>query len=110
MNWNEAEASDQIFYVFDRFRVITGHEDHTATTILCGPFVEAFNDYRIERLHNPGAGCQRSDHLARALVSKVSQYEIRGVRAERVRRVDEHPSVPRGQASKCVFDIRPGDG
>src|SRR6267378_5684629 len=56
-----------------------------------------------------GAGCQRSDHLARALVTKVRQYELGTVRAERVRRIDEDPSVPRRQASKCVLDIRPGD-
>src|SRR6266403_6414396 len=52
---------------------------------------------------------QRSDHLARALVTKVRQYEFGAVLAERVRRIDEGPSVPRRQASKCVLDIRPGD-
>src|SRR5216684_7543335 len=89
MNGREAEAGDQILHEFDRLRVIPGYEDNPATTVLCRPLVEAFNDDRIERLHNSGAGCQRSDHLARALVTKVRQYEFGAVRAERVRRIDE---------------------
>src|SRR5229473_1956814 len=94
----------------DRLRVISGYEDDAAATVLCRPFVEAFNDNRIKRLHDSGAGRQRSDHLARALVTEVRQYEFGAVRTERVSSIDEDPSVPRRQASKCALDIRPGDG
>jgi len=110
MNGREAEAGDQILYEFDRLRVIPGYEDDAAATVFCRPLVEPFNDDRIERLYDSGAGRQCGDHLARAPVAKVCQHEFGTVRAERVRRIDEDPSIPRRQASKCVLDIRPGDG
>src|SRR5882672_6291790 len=86
-----------------------GAEDDAAATVLCGPLIEALNDDRVVRLHDSRARRQRGYDLARALVTKVGQYELGTVRAERVRRIDEDPSVPRRQASKCVLDIRPGD-
>ena len=56
MNRRETEARDQILHEFDRLRVISGYEDDAAATLLRRTFVEAFNDDRIERLHDPRPG------------------------------------------------------
>ena len=80
MNRRETEARDQILHEFDRLRVISGYEDDAAATLLRRTFVEAFNDDRIERLHDPRPRCQRSDNLARAFVTEISQYEFGAVR------------------------------
>jgi hypothetical protein len=94
----EAETRDQALGEFDRLGVVPGHEDDAAATIFYGPFIEAFGDDRIERLHDPAARRQASPYLAGSLVAQVGQHEIRAVFAERIRRVDEYPAVPRRQA------------
>jgi hypothetical protein len=50
---------------FGRLWVIPGDEDNAAATILCGPFIEARGNDRIERLHHPGARRQAGYHFAR---------------------------------------------
>ena len=76
--------------------------------VLCGPLIEVRGDDRIERLHEPSAGRQGSDHFARPRTAQIGQHELGAVLNERVCCVDEYSAVPRWQARSASLTFGQG--
>ena len=85
-------------------------EDHATSSVLHRPFIEAGGDDRIERLDDAGAWRQGRHDLARALAAEIGEDERRTRLDEGIRRIDEHPAVPGGQALQRGLDVSPRHG
>src|SRR6266403_1840069 len=94
----EAETLDELFDEGARFEMVPRDEDHATSSVLHRAFIESGGDDRIERLDDAGAWRQRSHYLAGALAAEIGEDELRTRLDERIRRIDEHPAVPGGQA------------
>src|SRR5256886_509073 len=94
----EAEPRDELFDECGRFGMIPRDEDHATSSVLNGPFIETVGDDRIERLDDAGTWRQGRHDLARALAAEIGEDEFRTRLDEGIRRIDEHPAVPGGQA------------
>src|SRR5205823_4474850 len=67
-------------------------------------------DDRIERLDDAGTWRQGRYDLARALAAEIGEDELRARLDEGIRRIDEHPAVPGGEALQRRLDVSPGHG
>src|SRR2546425_12061373 len=85
-------------------------EDHGTSSFFPRPFIEAGGDDQIERLNDAGPGRQGRHDLARALAAEVGEDELRTRLDEGIRRIDEHPAVPGGEALQRRLDVSPGHG
>src|SRR2546426_8858924 len=94
----EAETLDELFDECGRFGMVARDEDHATSSVLDRPFIEAGGDDRIERLDDAGTWRQGRHDLARALAAEIGEDELRTRLDEGIRRIDEHPAVPGGQA------------
>src|SRR2546430_4498260 len=94
----EAETLDELFDERGRFGMVPRDEDHATSSVLHRPFIEAGGDDRIERLDDAGTWRQGRHDLARALAAEIGEDELRTRLDEGIRRIDEHPAVPGGEA------------
>src|SRR2546430_15705948 len=85
-------------------------EDHATSSLLDRPFIEAGGDDRIERLDDAGTWRQGRHDLARALAAEIGEDELRTRLDEGIRRIDEHPAVPGGDALQRCLDVLSRDG
>src|SRR5205809_3239831 len=106
----EAETLDELFDECGRFGMVARDEDHATSSVLDRPFIEAGGDDRIERLDDAGTWRQGRHDLARALAAEVGEDELRTRLDEGIRRIDEHPAVPGGEALQRRLDVSPGHG
>src|SRR2546426_3828166 len=106
----EAETLDELFDECGRFGMVSRDEDHATSSVLDRPFIEAGGDDRIERLDDAGTWRQGRHDLARALAAEVGEDELRTRLDEGIRRIDEHPAVPGGEALQRRLDVSPGHG
>src|SRR3989442_4227204 len=106
----EAETLDELLDECGRFAMGPPDEDHATSSVLDRPFIEAGRDDRIERLDDAGTWCQGRHDLARALAAEVGEDELRTRLDEGIRRIDEHPAVPGGEALQRRLDVSPGHG
>src|SRR5207244_6438267 len=72
--------------------------------------IEAGGDDRMARLDDAGTWRQGRHDLARALAAEVGEDELRTRLDEGIRRIDEHPAVPGGEALQRRLDVSPGHG
>src|SRR6266850_2516866 len=106
----EAETLDELIDECGRFGMVPRDEDHATSSVLNGPFIEAVGDDRIEGLDDAGTWRQGRHDLARALAAEVGEDELRTRLDEGIRRIDEHPAVPGGEALQRRLDVSPGHG
>src|SRR6266852_387903 len=106
----EAETFDELLDECGRFGMVARDEDHATSSVLHRPFIEAGGDDRIERLDYAGTWRQGRHDLARALAAEIGEDELRSRLDEGIRRIDEHPAVPGGQALQRRLDVSPRHG
>src|SRR2546429_6869797 len=87
--------------------MVSRDEDRATSSVLHRPFIESGGDNRIERLDDAGAWRQGSHYLAGALAAEIGEDELRTRLDEGIRRIDEHPAVPGGEALPCRLDRSP---